>query len=201
VNRATHTRRVTGWLLVAALAAITGVVSYLHALWVVRYVGNEGVVAYLVPCVPDLMIVTSSLTLLEGARAKGDQDARPWMAMLSLGIGVVVTVAMNVAAGWHQGWGGALIAGLIPVAFVLTFETLLVLVRIWQHAPLTDEPAACGHKVATSLDEALAAAAAVMSQRQVAEAFGVHRNRVGRAVRGLAPELVPVSMNGDTPDE
>lgn len=165
----------------SVLAAITGIVSYLHGLWVVRDVGNHGVIAYLIPCVPDLMIVTSSITMLDAA-ATGHK--RPRLAMVSLGVGIAWTVAMNVAAGYHDGGGSALIAGLIPVAFVLTFETLVLWIRQDQPVPLTDDANPdCGHKVATSLDEALLAAVAVMSQREAADAFGVHRNKVGQLVR------------------
>ena len=48
-------------LSLAALAAITGIVSYLHALTVVYLTGSAGLVAYLIPFVADLMIVTASL--------------------------------------------------------------------------------------------------------------------------------------------
>ena len=172
-------------MLVAALALITGTVSYLHALWVVRAVGNAGAVAFLCPAVPDLMIVTSSVTLLEAVR----QGARrPWQAMLALGVGASATVVMNVAAGWHDGWGGSLVAGLIPVAFILTFETLLVLFRIWRDAPLTtDSAAACGHKVATTRDEAIVAAVkAGLSHRAAAKGFEVSHTYVGKVVATVA---------------
>jgi len=126
VSAARSIRRPAAGLGLAALSAITGVISYEHGLDVARRVGNGGIVAYLVPLVPDLMIVTSSLTLLEASAARA---RRPVMAMLALVAGVGWTVAMNVAAGWQHGWGGALLAAGIPLAFVLTFESLLWLFR------------------------------------------------------------------------
>lgn len=185
--------RVLGRLTVAVLAGITGVVSWLHALAVVREVGNTGLVAYLVPFVPDLMIVTSSITLLEAARTG---LRRPWMAMVSLATGAGVTVVLNVAAGWRQGTGSCLLNGLIPVAFVLTFETLIGLLRTGRSvAAGRPGGAGCDHVPPLSLDEAIAAAYPVMrSQRQTALAFGVSKSKVA-AVTGTA------GVNGSGPHE
>jgi Protein of unknown function (DUF2637) len=109
-----------------ALAAITANVSYLHALAVVRAVGNTGAVAYLIPFVADLMIVSASMTLLEAAR---NSAAKPALAIVSLVFGIGATLAMNVAAGWHHGSTGALVAALPPVALVLSLEALMGQVR------------------------------------------------------------------------
>jgi hypothetical protein len=191
---ATQSKRAAVWLLVAALAAITGTVSYLHALWIVHAVGTTGPVAYLVPLVPDLAIVTSSMALVEAKRLGAD---RPPAATVSLIVGVVVTIVQNVVAGWHPHlwhWIGALVAGLIPVVFILTFETLLTLFRIWRET-LTDEPAAtCGHQVATSLDAAIIAAAPYLSKRALGPAFGVSRPHVDK----LLPPVPKVAA--DTPE-
>src|ERR1039457_3663375 len=144
---ATRSRRLLAALTLAALSAITAIVSYEHGLEVVRLAGNTGLVAFLVPLVPDLMIVTSSLTLLEASAVKAP---RPGMAMVALVAGIGWTVAMNVAAGWRHGTGGALIAAGVPLAFVVTFESLLWLYRrgrgglLPDTAPAThsqDEPA------------------------------------------------------------
>ena len=109
-----------------ALAAITAIVSYLHALAVVRSVGNTGAVAYLIPFVADLMIVSASMALLEAAR---NSAAKPALAIVSLVFGIGATLAMNVAAGWHHGSAGALVAALPPLALILSLETLMGLVR------------------------------------------------------------------------
>ena len=79
-----------------ALAAITAIVSYLHALAVVRSVGNTGAVAYLIPFVADLMIVSASMVLLEAAR---NSAIKPALAIVSLVFGIGATLAINVAAG------------------------------------------------------------------------------------------------------
>ena len=90
--------RLVAGLALFALAAITAIVSYLHALAVVRAVGNTGAVAYLIPFVADLMIVSASMALLEAAR---NSAGKPALAIVCLIFGISATLAMNVAAGWH----------------------------------------------------------------------------------------------------
>lgn len=199
---ATRCKRAGMWLLVAALAGITGTVSYLHALYIVRLVGNSGPVAYLIPFVPDLMIVTSSMTLIEAKRL---DNTRPWQATLSLSVGVVVTIVQNVAAGWQLGTGSMLVNGLIPVAFILSLESLIVLLGKWRNAPLSDEPAAtCGHTMPLTLDAAIIAAAPFMSKRQLAPAFNVSRPYVDRLLppvpKVAADTPATLSTNGSNPD-
>ena len=87
-------------LSLAALAAITGIVSYLHALTVVHLTGSAGVVAYLIPFVADLMIVTASLAILDAIRHRA---RKPPLAMVSLVTGISSTLGMNIVAGLaHQ---------------------------------------------------------------------------------------------------
>src|ERR1039457_1024331 len=113
--------RFSAGLSLAALAAITGVVSYLHALSVVHMTGSEGDVAYLIPFVADFMILTSSLALLDAIRHGA---RKPPLSVVSLAVGIGSTVAFNVVAGLIHGAGGAMVASLPPVAFVLSLETL-----------------------------------------------------------------------------
>jgi len=175
-----ETRRRLAAASAAALSAITGIVSYEHGLAVVRAVGNSGLVAYLVPLVPDLMIVTSSLTLMEAAAIRA---RRPLVAALSLVAGIGWTVAMNVAAGWHDGPGGALIAGAIPVAFVATFESFLWLWRLGRHPGAVGQgEAGCDHLPPLSLDAAIRAASGHLPKRQIAAAFETSRARVAKVL-------------------
>jgi hypothetical protein len=200
---ATRSKRAAMWLLVAALAGITGAVSYLHALYVCRWLGNTEPVVYMLPLVADLMIVTASVTLIEAKRL---DNSRPWQAMASLGTGVVVTVVMNVAAGLRLGDGTMLLNALIPVAFILSLESLIVLLGKWRNAPLNDEPAAtCGHTMPLTLDEALTGAAPFLSKRALADAFEVSRPRVDRALPPVSKVAAGTpsdpSTNGSNPDD
>lgn len=115
-------RRRTAVAALAALSGITGYISYLHGFEIAIIVGNPKSVAYWLPLVPDLMIVTSSMTLLE---ARATTGSRPVMSMVALVVGIGWTVAQNVAAGLHASTGNAVISAGVPLAFVLTFESLL----------------------------------------------------------------------------
>ena len=181
-------------LSLAALAAITGIVSYLHALTVVHLTGSAGVVAYLIPFVADLMIVTASLAILDAIR---HHAPKPPLAMVSLVTGIGSTLGMNIVAGLHISAGGALVAALPPVAFVLSLETLMGIVRLARggdgasHAVTTDSQ--CPHSVAMSADDAIVAAylhardclCEPVSQRQLSATFGVPRPRVATLVGAL----------------
>jgi hypothetical protein len=189
--------RLIAGLALFALAAITAIVSYLHALAVVRSVGNTGAVAYLVPFVADLMIVSASMALLEAAR---NSAAKPALAIVSLVFGIGATLAMNVAAGWHHGSAGALVAALPPVPLVLSLETVIGLVRRsrergvratgGQAEPL---PGHCRHQVAMTADDAVVGAylhgrdcdGDTPSQRQLSAQFGISRAKVASLVGPL----------------
>lgn len=198
--------RLMAGLALAALAVITATVSYLHALAVVRGTGSTGLVAYLIPFVADLMIVTASLVLLEAARNGG---TKPKLAIVSLLAGIGSTVAMNVVAGLAHGTGGALVASLPPVALVLSLETLIGLVRRARAGAepghLSANAGQCPHRVAGSADEAVLTAylhgrdclEEPPSQRHLASQFGMPRTRVAALV-GSANGQHPQDA-GETP--
>jgi hypothetical protein len=181
-------------LSLAALAAITGIVSYLHALTVVYLTGSAGLVAYLIPFVADLMIVTASLAILDAIR---HHAPKPPLAMVSLVTGIGSTLAMNIVAGLHISAGGALVAALPPVAFVLSLETLMGIVRLARagdggsHRAATDGQ--CPHQVAMSAEDAVVTAylhardclGEPVSQRQLSATFGVPRPKVAALVGTL----------------
>jgi hypothetical protein len=189
-------RRLLAALTAAFLSAITGVVSYNHGLDVVRWVGTTGTVSYLVPLVPDLMIVSGSLTLIE---ASAMRVARPPMAMAALVAGIAWTVAQNVAAGWRNGPGGAVLAAGIPLAFVLTFESLLWLYRSRRQMAAPDTASQDQAGPPPTTDAALRALLATDSQRRLADALGVPKSRIEAWARRTAPvaEAAPEpSLNG-----
>lgn len=178
--------RIAAGLSLAALAVITGVVSYLHALSVVHLTGSTGAVAYLIPFVADLMILTASLALLDAIRHRA---RKPPLAMVSLAVGIGSTVAFNVVAGLVHGAGGALVASLPPVAFVLSLETLMGIVRLARGSdPGTtgDEDGRCPHGVARTIDEAVVTAwehqrvclGERTAQRPFADGFGISRTKL-----------------------
>jgi hypothetical protein len=105
------------------------------------------------------MIVPASMALLEAAR---NSAAKPTLAIMSLVFGIGATLAMNVAAGWHHGSAGALVAALPPVALVLSLDTLMGLVRRSRErgaSTCNDHPdpllGQCPHQVAMTADDAV----------------------------------------------
>ena len=186
-----------GVILAAALSLITGVVSYQHGLYVARETRNAGLVAYLVPLVPDLMIAMSSVTLIEASRLR---LPRPLTAMIALVAGIGWTVAQNIAGGWQGGVGGRLIAAGIPLALVATFESLLWLLRNVRAA--SGQPPASHPQPEQPLttEAALRALLASDSQRGLAEVLKVDRSRVQawkRQLDGAAEtSAIIAEMNG-----
>jgi Protein of unknown function (DUF2637) len=190
--------RLLAGLSLAVLAVITGIVSYLHALTVVHLTGSTGLVAYLIPFVADLMIITASLALLD---AIGHQAPKPPLAMLSLVVGIGSTLAMNIVAGLHTSAGGALVAALPPVAFVLSLETLMGIIRLARGpgaAAGLDDDDTCPHTVASTAEEAAVQAyfhtrdclLEPVSQRQFAASFGLSRTRMAdlaASINGSGP--------------
>jgi hypothetical protein len=117
--------RLIAGLALFALAAITAIISYLHALAIVRPVGNIGAVAYL-PFVADLMIPSAPMALLEAAR-NGRSQASPGHRVAR--VQHWRHPGYDVAAGLHHGTAGAQVAALPPVALALSLETLIALGR------------------------------------------------------------------------
>lgn len=203
--RATRAPRVVGWLALAGVSLIAGIASYFHALDVVQAAGATPPVSYLVPALADLVILGASADLLAASRAR---QGRPPLAMLALGVGIAVTLAMNVAAGSGHGLGGRLVAGWPALAFVLALESLAGLVRRGRGGA-GDVPASATTSQGEpdgqlSTDEALRLLLGTDSQRKLAVALGIDRNKVqtwAKKVAGPAeaeagqPLPVP-SLNG-----
>lgn len=190
--------RWTGRLALAGVSGIAAVVSYFHALAVVRLAGATPPVAYLVPFLADLVILGASAALLEASRGS---HPRPRLATASLGAGIAVTVAMNVAAGVAHGLTGALVAGWPALAFILALESLVGMVRRGRtirdsrnENPVTepDDP--------PSLDADLAWLLGRHSQRSVAAVTGAPRARLGRLARSGTAAAGTAPLNGSAPD-
>lgn len=189
-----------GIVLALTVAAITGIISYEHGLDVAHATGNTGLVADLFPLVPDLLIAMSSLVLVV-ASAMG--FGYPGAAIAALVVGIGWTVAQNVAAGLRISPGDAVLSGGVPVAFVLTVELLLWLVRKVRRTRAT---AGAGQREAAQPVTTAAALRLLLdsaSQRDLAFVLGVDRNRVlawDRRLDGADGEAdgpVPAaSMNG-----
>ena len=112
----------TGWTVsLVALCAATVSYTHLFGLSVLNCAG--GVSAILLPLSIDGLILASSLVLLFAARQKIDV---PWLARLTLWLGIGATIAGNVFYGlrWSCLALTATIAAWPALAFVLTVETV-----------------------------------------------------------------------------
>lgn len=184
------------WSTVAVVVIVAlgaAIVSYRHAYDLVLAHGETGLTAAIVPATVDGMIYASSMVLLLTARRGGRGS---WLAYLGLALGIVATIAANVAHGVDHGRVGAVVAAWPAVALVVSYETLMAIVRAGRPADHPGEfeqdatGCQCDTTVApvarTRMDAALAAIADGMSQRAAADEFKLDRNRLRTAVNEAA---------------
>src|SRR5215469_10987249 len=104
----TATDRIIRWstaLAVLGVAAVAAVVSYEHASALVRAHGESGWTGRLSPLTVDGLIYASSMVMLDSTR-RGVRV--PSLARWLLGLGILATLAANVAHGLGHGIIGAL---------------------------------------------------------------------------------------------
>lgn len=101
-----------------AFTAIAAVISYNDGLYLIRYAGAAGRVAYLYPLLPDGLILISSVRLYRAA------PVRPGWAMTGVILGIGLTLAMNIGAGILHNWLYALADACVPAVFFVALEIL-----------------------------------------------------------------------------
>jgi Protein of unknown function (DUF2637) len=183
---------------VCAVAAFAAVVSYSHIYGLGRGHGQDGTAARLLPLSVDGLILAASLVLLHEAR--NGRDA-PRLARFMLWLGIGATIGANIAYGAEYGLLGALISAWPAVAFIGTVEIATQLVRRSRGpGAATSIPAV--PVVPGDVEQAVRAAYAAsvaagmpLSQRAMAERFGLSRRRVSQ----LAVQ-VTAGGNGHRPD-
>jgi Protein of unknown function (DUF2637) len=124
--------RVIRWstaLGVPGVAAVAAVVSYEHASALVRAYGESGWTGRLIPLTVDGLIYASSMVMLDSARR---DVPLPSLARWLLGLGIIATLAANVAHGLGHGIIGAAVAAWPAVALVGSYELLMVIIRSTQ---------------------------------------------------------------------
>lgn len=105
----------------AALTAGAAWPSYLHGLFIAREVGYSGNVAYDVPLLPDGLIGVATVALIEASQRK---VGRPWSATLGLVVGIVLTTAQNIAAGYPKP-GTMVVNAFVPLLLLIALEILV----------------------------------------------------------------------------
>jgi hypothetical protein len=114
--------RVSTAAAVVGVAGIAAYVSYWHAYEVVRAHGESGVTARLEPATIHGLVYASSMVVLYAAR---HGLAVPALARWLLVLGIVATLAANVAHGWPDGPVGAAVAAWPAASLVGSYELLL----------------------------------------------------------------------------
>ena len=118
--------RVSTAAAVLGVAGIAAYVSYQHAFEVVRAHGESGLTARLEPATIDGLVYSSSMVVLYAARHRLPVPA---LARWLLVLGIVATLAANVAHGWPRGPVGAVVAAWPAASLVGSYELLLWLIR------------------------------------------------------------------------
>ena len=180
---------------VCAVAAFAAVVSYSHIYGLGRAHGQDGTPARLLPLSVDGLILAASLVLLHEAR---NGRAAPRLARLMLWLGIAATVGANIAFGARYGLLGALISAWPAVAFIGAVEIATQQVR----RARVPRAATIGSAVPGDVEQAVraayaasVAAGAPLSQRAMAERFGLSRRRVSQLVTEIT-----ASGNGRQPE-
>jgi hypothetical protein len=121
--------RVSTAIAVLAVAGVAAYVSYWHAYAVVCAHGETGVTARLEPATIDGLVYASSMVNLYAARHRLPVPA---LARWLLALGIIATLAANMAQGWSHGPVGAVIAAWPAVSLVGSYELLVWI--IWTAA-------------------------------------------------------------------
>ena len=128
--------RWTTALAVVRVAVVAAVASYEHAYALVRAHGEVGWTGRMVPLTVDGLVYVSSMVMLDSVR-RGTRV--PVLARWLLGLGIVATLAANVAHGLGHGPVGAAVAAWPAVALVGSYELLMMVIRTSQ-IPADDKP-------------------------------------------------------------
>ena len=129
--------RVSTAVAVLGVAGIAAYVSYWHAFEVVRAHGESGVTARLEPATIDGLVYASSMVILYAARHRLPV---PGLARWLLALGILATLAANVAHGWSHGPVGAAVAAWPAASLVGSYELLLWLIRTTADDAMVREP-------------------------------------------------------------
>jgi len=138
VSAADRAIRVSTAAAVLGVAGIAAYVSYWHAFEVVRAHGETGITARLEPATIDGLVYSSSMVVLYAARHRLPV---PGLARWLLALGIVATLAANVAHGWSHGPVGAAVAAWPAASLVGSYELLLWLIRTTAAGAMAREPA------------------------------------------------------------
>jgi len=111
--------RISTAIAVLAVAGVAAYESYWHAYAVIGAHGESGVTARLEPATIDGLVYASSMVNLYAARHRLPVPA---LARWLLTLGIVATLAANMAQGWSHGPVGAVVAAWPAASLVGSYE-------------------------------------------------------------------------------
>jgi hypothetical protein len=118
--------RISTAVVVLAVAGIAAYISYWHAYAVIREYGESGITARLEPATIDGLVYASSMVILYAAR---HQLPVPRLARWLLTLGIIATLAANMAQGWSHGPSGMIVAAWPAVSLAGSYELLAWIIR------------------------------------------------------------------------
>jgi Protein of unknown function (DUF2637) len=187
VGAADRAIRISTTVAVLAVAGIAAYVSYWHAYEVVRAHGESSVTARLEPATIDGLVYSSSMVVLYAARHR---LAVPALARWLLALGIVATLAANVAHGWPKGPVGAAVAAWPAASLVGSYELLLWLIRTAAARAMVRELAA--DQAGTPADHQVAALRLV--PMPTAQGSSVHQDGLDDQVSPDEPQVASVGQ-------
>jgi len=111
---------------VLAVAGVAAYESYWHAYAVIWVHGESGVTARLEPATIDGLVYASSMVIMYATRHRLPV---PRLARWLLTLGIVATLAANMAQGWSHGPVGAVVAAWPAASLVGSYELLVWIIR------------------------------------------------------------------------
>jgi hypothetical protein len=171
--------RLTAGLAITAVAAVTGVVSYIHIEHLTLQLHQPSLIAHLMPVGVDGLIVAGSVVLLQPV------PGQRWLGWTGVGPGVVISLFANAESAIQFGWLSAAWAA-VPA---FSFSVATFILERWLAGQAARNPATPAGPVLTqvALDAEQAAQNALrattvagnpLSGRQLADRFGLSRTQV-----------------------
>jgi hypothetical protein len=118
--------RISTAIAVLAVAGVAAYESYWHAYAVIWARGESGVTARLEPATIDGLVYASSMVIMYATRHRLPV---PRLARWLLTLGIVATLAANMAQGWSHGPVGAVVAAWPAASLVGSYELLVWIIR------------------------------------------------------------------------
>lgn len=105
--------RIAAGLAIAAVAAVTGTISYTHIFDLTRALHQSVMVAQIMPIGIDGLVIVGAVVLLQAG------PGERWLGWLGIGPGVAISLFANIESGIRYGWLAAVWAGIPAVSFAL----------------------------------------------------------------------------------